>query len=361
MKFIGSLLLLVSVLITSFSVNADDTVVSDVSTIMQGNCLSSYNDKYANKKEHKAFTYARGDKGQQACNWWYGKSTAESAKVAALKSCNKNRKKRKIKNDCEVIDVDSNIVVKKGVLPAVAIPDYKTPVGVEYDALHDNAMRILEGGNCQRMFRKYLTYKNFKAFAYTTSEKGFYGVCTFNDRYFPDIAEKEALERCNKRRLKSIYSKTNTPECKIFAINNTIVLSREDLGLAPFKMNLLRAAERMSVRATTEILDSGEDIEQVDKKGNTPLLLAIKSKRVEMVKYLIEKGANINSTSKYKKTPLDIALKTKKNTKVVRLLKNKGAKRHKELLKINQALRSEKWHKLLYTATLFILTVNYLL
>lgn len=361
MKFIGSLLLLVSILITSFSVNADDTVVSDVSTIMQGNCLSSFNKKYSAKKDHKAFAYVRDEKGKQACNWWYGKSTAESAELAALKSCKKNRIKRRIKNECEIIDIDSEIVIKKGVFPEVVFPDYKTPVDAEYDDLHDNAMRILEGGNCQRMFRKYLTYKNFKAFAYTTSEKGFYGVCSFYDRYVPDIAEKEALDKCNNRRLKSIYSKTNTPECKIFAINNTIVLSREDLGLAPFKMNLLRAAERMSVRATTEILDSGEDIEQADKKGNTPLLLAIKSKRVEMVKYLIEKGANINSTSKYKKTPLDIALKTKKNTKVVRLLKNKGAKKHKELLKINQALRSEKWHKLLYAATLFILTANYLL
>lgn len=54
------------------------------------------------------------------------------------------------------------------------------------------------------------------------------------------------------------------------------------------------------------LLDNGADIEKPDNNGNTPLILAVKEKHLEIVKILIKANANINSMNNDKMKAIDI-------------------------------------------------------
>lgn len=324
---LNKLVMILTLLYASIaSAENQEPLVTDVSTIMNLSCLDLYHNKYKSLKEHKAFTYSRGSEGAQACNWRYGTSSVENAVEIALKNCEKNRVKRKIDQKCSVIDIDSQIVLEKNVFPEIGNPDYTTPTDDDYIALHDKAMSLIEGTYCRKSFRSYLKKEGFKAFAFTTSAEGFYGVCGYSNKLVSTGSEEKALEICTERKYKNIYSEQMTPECKVIAKNNTLIVTREDLGLKPFTLNLMHAAERMHIETVKNLVEGGADLEQRNKKGETPLVYAIKNRRLEVVKYLVEKGADINAKSNYGRQPLGFAIYTKRNQEVVNYLKSVGAK-----------------------------------
>jgi ankyrin repeat protein len=61
-------------------------------------------------------------------------------------------------------------------------------------------------------------------------------------------------------------------------------------------MNLILAIQRGDLKQVKYLLEEESlNIERKDSIGNTPFLVSVDSKKLEIVKYLIEKGANINA------------------------------------------------------------------
>jgi|GEM_PF-2681059 len=69
------------------------------------------------------------------------------------------------------------------------------------------------------------------------------------------------------------------------------------------------------------ILPDDIDVDIADEGGYTPLMIAIKNKKLEIMKFLLEKGANFNRCNKRGRTPLMIAARFGTEEAVLELLK----------------------------------------
>ena len=70
---------------------------------------------------------------------------------------------------------------------------------------------------------------------------------------------------------------------------------------------LFRAVAVGNETTTKLLLESGADINKVDRRGNTPLLAAARTNNNTCVELLIERGADINNTNNEGRTPLMVA------------------------------------------------------
>lgn len=297
--------------------------IDSAESVIVGNCLADYRSKYKKMPKRKSFAIASDEDDRQVCAW-YGRNTfSGSADWDALIACEKRRKKSNIQNECVVVDRDGKLVVKKGVLPEWPHPGYDMPVGQEYIDLHDKAMGVLEGRACQRSFRRYMLHGGFKAFAYTVSDRGGYPVCAYYSRRAPDLAQSLALEKCNERRAK-VYPDKPAAECKLFALNNDILLSRTDYGMRPYNPDSLTRARRLHLSTITELVRNGEDVNQVDYKGRSALFYSVETNRLDVVRYLVSNGADVNLAANNGNTPLKEA-KRRKYKDIARFLEQKGA------------------------------------
>ena len=71
---------------------------------------------------------------------------------------------------------------------------------------------------------------------------------------------------------------------------------------------LMYAAREGHIDVARMLLNSGANVNDVDKNDITPLLMAIGNNRIEMARFLIEKGANIHAADWYGRTPLFAAI-----------------------------------------------------
>lgn len=96
---------------------------------------------------------------------------------------------------------------------------------------------------------------------------------------------------------------------------------------------LVTAADRESVELVKYLISVGADVNQKDKRGNTPLSKAIKApknyskdymkKYNEIVKVLVEAGADLTDQNEYGRTPYYLAINNK-NKKIIKYLESKG-------------------------------------
>lgn len=298
--------------------------IDSAEAVLLGSCLADYRGKYKNSGKRKSFAIASDKNGAQVCAWRRTAMFSGPADYDALQACEKRRAKRNIQDKCVVVDRDGNLVVERGVLPEWRVGGYDFPVGKQYIDLHDRAMVVLEGSTCQRQFRRYILHGGFKAFAYTVSKRGVYGICTFYTRHSPNLSESLALKKCNERRASKIYIETDTPECKLFAVNNDILLSRKDYGLPPYEPDSLNRVRRLHLITIQKYFRKGEDINQVDRKGKTALLYSVESDRLDVVRFLVSKNADVNLADNKGNTPLKIAKKRNYND-IAEFLEQNGA------------------------------------
>jgi hypothetical protein len=90
--------------------------------------------------------------------------------------------------------------------------------------------------------------------------------------------------------------------------------------------NLMEACIVGDIKAATEFLARGADINGRDEYGNTPLMLACRNCHLEVVKLLLESGCDFTLTDRYSKKAIDIAEDWGYPT-IVELLKAHGADR----------------------------------
>ncbi len=89
-------------------------------------------------------------------------------------------------------------------------------------------------------------------------------------------------------------------------------------------LNFMDAAYKQNIPAMDNALQSWEDINFKDEKGNSALWIAIKNKNTEMLKFLLEKGANPNDLNKTGEYPLLYAC-CNKCSEITKLLLEFGA------------------------------------
>ena len=84
------------------------------------------------------------------------------------------------------------------------------------------------------------------------------------------------------------------------------------------------AAERGDAAALRCLLDLGEDVDSLDRFGQTALMLAARNGHVEAVRVLIGAGADLDRTAKYRLSALMLAV-INEHIAIVRLLVEAGA------------------------------------
>lgn len=67
------------------------------------------------------------------------------------------------------------------------------------------------------------------------------------------------------------------------------------------------ASSSGSVDVAKLLIDKGADVNAVDNKGTTPLILAVKKNSLAMVRLLLERGADVNLRDKHKKNAMSYA------------------------------------------------------
>ena len=77
--------------------------------------------------------------------------------------------------------------------------------------------------------------------------------------------------------------------------------------------HLIRAAYNGSLESLKYLLTKGLDVETSNRRGDTPLIIAIKKDRYEMTKYLLEVGADRYKKNKKGHSASDLAKKKKDN------------------------------------------------
>ncbi len=68
------------------------------------------------------------------------------------------------------------------------------------------------------------------------------------------------------------------------------------------------ALQRGDVEALRRLLDEGEDVNVLDRYGQTSLMKAASAGRVDVVRLLIDRGADLNRAAKYHLTALMLAV-----------------------------------------------------
>ena len=104
---------------------------------------------------------------------------------------------------------------------------------------------------------------------------------------------------------KSALSRTSDVECFDFLIE-----SGADINVKGVKYQnsiLHNAAYYNSPRSITQLIDYGAKIDAKNKRGQTPLHIAVEEGNLNIVKALLKHGADVSIVDNNNETPLDIA------------------------------------------------------
>jgi ankyrin repeat protein len=88
------------------------------------------------------------------------------------------------------------------------------------------------------------------------------------------------------------------------------------------KTAIIEAVEK-SKGSVPLLIEKGANVNAKDSSGNTPLILAVAKKDIEIIKLLIEKGANVNSKNNYGDTPFMTAARNG-DIETIKILMSKG-------------------------------------
>jgi len=362
---------------TPLSASAKDALITEASQLLAGNCLAFF-EKYLKDKEHRVFAYAIDADGKYACGKSRGGNLV-SVRLSALKACDRNIKKRRKKapkSECRIYAENKSILLNAndyGV--TLSEKSTKTLSKEEYDALLNQAQQHINKGPCVFQMKYYLRAKQHQAFFLATDDAGKQSCGWTEGAFSPEIAEKEALEKCKtnvkKQNLKascellaknfeivaeqkagkvvdqSKESDTNvdaeekyviatpTPAPKPKPVPKKILSPEEQFKQAIFKGDLDKiksfvetgldvntlskdnisplfvAAAKGDERFFNQLLEKGADIKHKGEKGSDVLIAATFGANENIINSLIEKAFNVNTQGREGYAPLHLAVLNK--------------------------------------------------
>jgi len=212
--------------------------------VLTASCLKDYQNVYQKQKTHKAFSYAREEKtGKDRCGSFYGYDNVLDAKKSAMKYCSKYN----LNAECKLIDIDGKYLVKKGDFSYITPAPNTTLSEDEKKRLMQEAKTLILG-NCLPFFKKLLTKKGHKAFAYSLDADGKYSCGESSGATLLKSAKHTAISACQRNKPKN--------ECKVYAENNKIILSAKD-----FKVKIIEKSEKSLSKAEyTSLLNKAKEI-----------------------------------------------------------------------------------------------------
>jgi len=286
---------------------------------------------YLNAKSPKAFAYAVDSNYKYTCRFSSGSENVAKAKEIAIKSCNKSRKKRGIKSECKLYDIDlkgfitkRNIefrkkyqislqkikqeVQKKDTKEKKVTSQKRNPTSK--DTLKKRLAKLPKP--CHMFFKLYLDSPLNKAFAVAIDNNKRYA-CKFSSKSVSLQRAKEvALNSCQKSR----KSRKIKDECRIFAYQGAYVASKSEKS--PKKR------EKHTIKTAKSKIPHKRYHNKRKRIRNAKLEKAILDANLKEIKALIKKGYDVNTEADDHSRALFVAT-AKGDVKFVKELLDKGA------------------------------------
>lgn len=301
---------------------------STLENTLSKNCLKYYHDKYETVSKTasntKVFIYARDVSGKDLCYSHHGAGETKSLITEALDKCKNIHKS----SACKVAAINGNWMVKENDFPQITQPDERKLSEADIQKLMNEAKVMLKG-SCLPFFKKHLSHKGHKTFAYALDEKGHVACAENSGSVDAKYAQKQTINSCEKYK-KSQGKKAPLSPCVLFSVNNTIVAKSSDFKKALKTINnkpidIFELAKTGVPKELEKALSSGIDVNIQDKFGYTPLLRAVSVNRLDNVKFLVAKGADINIKENLGSDALNKAVYSRSNNiKMIKFLFEQG-------------------------------------
>jgi len=91
-------------------------LVTDIQTVLKGDCLESYQTTFKKMARRKAFAAANDSNGKHVCFWQGTTVFGANQSYPAVAECEKKRKAAGMSSECQVINNDGKVKIKQGVM-----------------------------------------------------------------------------------------------------------------------------------------------------------------------------------------------------------------------------------------------------
>ena len=231
---------------TPLLVEDKQRLTNEAKTVILGNCLPFFTQKYLKALGHKAFGYSVDANGHYACGYSYKNQTERISKKQAIKSCNDNKVKRGTKapnSPCKVYAQNKKILLKASDFGIEDKKEAKKLTSTEYDALLSQAKKTIRSWPCQIQFKYFLKSKVHHAFYLTAFKNGKQTCGRSEDAFNLNIAKTQAKNKCESSvKQEKLYS-----ACKLFAQDFEIVAPKDTFVRSkPLKEEQVSKAPRKS-------------------------------------------------------------------------------------------------------------------
>lgn len=127
--------------------------------------------------------------------------------------------------------------------------------------------------------------------------------------------------------IEDTIKKGTVVELKNLLRNNKCLNTKNNLNQTP----LILAIKYYKLEMIEAIIDSGANLDLCDNEGNTALIISSKLDRVDIIKILLDANANFNIKNKDGETALDIAKRFGNKSSITALCGGKTTKRSYKL------------------------------
>ncbi len=306
---------------TPLSKEQKEALVAEAKKLILGNCLVFY-ETYLEDKEHKVFTYSLDVDGKYACGKSFG-DNLQAVKQSALQACKTNKAKRgknAPKSDCKVYAENKEILLSASDFDiSITLKSDKYLSSEEYTRYLNQAREIVNAGPCLYQIKYYLRGSQHQAFYLANDKKGKQACGRAEGAFSPEIANDEALKKCQA----NVKKKKLKASCKLYAKNFEIVGKPEDFGIVMGEEDYKKAIFKGNLVKIKKYVEKGADVNLIGKDGMSPLFIAAGKNDEDFFFELLDKGANLKHKANDGSSLL-IAATIGENPNLIRYLLAKG-------------------------------------
>ncbi|WP_165874669.1 ankyrin repeat domain-containing protein [Cocleimonas flava] len=306
---------------TPLSDSQKEALMAEAKKLVLGNCLPFY-ETHLKDKEHRVFTYSLDADGKYACGKSFG-DNLQSVTQSALKACNTNKSKRgknAPKSACKVYAENKQILLSADDFGLNLVPKSdKYLSSSEYSEYLNKGREIINEGPCLFQFKYYLRGSQHQAFYLANDKSGKQACGRAEGAFSPDLADSEALKKCQA----NVKKKKLQASCKRYAKNFEIVGQPEDFGIVMGDEDYKKAIFKGNLVKIKQYVEKGSDVNMTAKDGMSPLFIAVAKGDQAFFETLVTKGGNLQHKAKDGSNLL-LAATMGENPNIIRYLLDKG-------------------------------------